>query len=155
MWTPEDHALVGDFGAGQAMSDDQYRLLLSLIPPARPGGRPRRTDMPRLLDGLFYVVRTGCQCATCRRPRPFHHSRQHMAIFARSSRQACGRAYTTISSSCRARSKASVNLGSALAFLDDLVLEHFRLIRPFFEEGVSLTTIAATRGVILGPFGLG
>ena len=61
MWTPKDRALVGDVGAGQARSDDQYRLLAPLIPPARPGGRPRTTDMRRLLDGLFYVVRTGCQ----------------------------------------------------------------------------------------------
>ena len=61
MWTPEDRALVGDFGAGQALSDDQYRLIEPLIPPAKPGGRPRTTDMRRLLDGLFYVVRTGCQ----------------------------------------------------------------------------------------------
>src|SRR3954449_7727093 len=29
--------------------------------PAKPGGRPRTTDMRRLLDGLFYLVRTGCQ----------------------------------------------------------------------------------------------
>ena len=61
MWTPGDRTLVGDFGAGQALSDDQYRLLAPLIPPAKPGGRPRSTDMRRLLDGLFYVVRTGCQ----------------------------------------------------------------------------------------------
>jgi putative transposase len=61
MWTPEDRALVGDFGAGQALSDEQYRLLEPLIPPPKPGGRPRTTDMRRLLDGLFYVVRTGCQ----------------------------------------------------------------------------------------------
>ena len=61
MWTPEDRALVGDFGAGQALSDDQCRLLEPLIPAARPGGRPRTTDMRRLLDGLFYVVRTGRQ----------------------------------------------------------------------------------------------
>ena len=27
MWTPEDRATVGDFGSGQALSDDQYRLL--------------------------------------------------------------------------------------------------------------------------------
>jgi putative transposase len=61
MWTPEERALVGDFGAGQALSDDQYRPLEPLIPPAKPGGRPRTTDMRRLLDGLFYLVRTGCQ----------------------------------------------------------------------------------------------
>ena len=61
MWTPEDRALVGDYGAGQALSDAQYRLLEPLIPPAKSGGRPRATDLRRLLDGLFYVVRTGCQ----------------------------------------------------------------------------------------------
>ena len=61
MWMPESRALVGDFGAGQALSDEQYRLVEPLIPPAKPGGRPRSTDMRRVLDGLFYVVRTGCQ----------------------------------------------------------------------------------------------
>ena len=61
MWTAETRALVGDFGAGQALSDEQYALLVPLIPPAKPGGRPRTTDMRRLLDGLFYLVCTGCQ----------------------------------------------------------------------------------------------
>ena len=61
MWTPQDRALVGGYGSGQALSDDQYRLLEPLIPAAKPGGRPRTTDLRRLLDGLFYVVRTGCQ----------------------------------------------------------------------------------------------
>lgn len=50
MWTPQDRALVGDFGAGQALSDEQYRLLEPLIPPAKPGGRPRSVDMRRMLD---------------------------------------------------------------------------------------------------------
>ena len=61
MWTAESRTLVGDFGAGQALSDEQYAFLVPLIPPAKPGGRPRTTDMRRLLDGLFYLVRTGCQ----------------------------------------------------------------------------------------------
>ncbi len=61
MWTAETRAFVGDFGAGQALSDEQYALLAPLIPPAKSGGRPRTTDMRRLLDGLFYLVRTGCQ----------------------------------------------------------------------------------------------
>jgi putative transposase len=61
VWTAQSRAFVGDFGAGQALSDEQYALLVPLIPPAKPGGRPRTTDMRRLLDGLFYLVRTGCQ----------------------------------------------------------------------------------------------
>jgi putative transposase len=61
MWTPEDRALVGEYGAGQALSDDQFRLVEPLIPPAKPGGRPRTTDMRRLLDSLFYLLRSGCQ----------------------------------------------------------------------------------------------
>src|SRR3954465_8165490 len=61
MWTSENRALVGDFGSGQSVSDDQSRLIEPLLPPAKPGGRPRTTDMRRLLDGLFYLGRTGCQ----------------------------------------------------------------------------------------------
>ena len=61
MWTVESRALVGDLGAGQALSDEQFAPLEPMIPPARPGGRPRTTDMRRLLDGLFSLVRTGCQ----------------------------------------------------------------------------------------------
>src|SRR3954471_5476184 len=61
MWTPADRALVGDFGSGEALTDDQFRLLEPLIPPAKSGGRPRSTNMRNLLDGLFYLVRTGCQ----------------------------------------------------------------------------------------------
>jgi putative transposase len=61
MWTPADRVLVGDFGSGQALTDDQFRLVEPLIPPAKPGGRPRTTNIRNLLDGLFYLVRTGCQ----------------------------------------------------------------------------------------------
>ena len=61
MWTPADRALVGNYGSGQALTDDQWRMLQPLIPPARPGGRPRATDMRRLLDSVFYLLRTGCQ----------------------------------------------------------------------------------------------
>ena len=61
MWTPEDRALVGDCGSGQKLTDDQWRLMQPLIPPAKPGGRPRTANMRRLLDSLFYLLRTGCQ----------------------------------------------------------------------------------------------
>ena len=31
MWTTESRALVGDFGAGQALNDEQYALLAPLV----------------------------------------------------------------------------------------------------------------------------
>jgi putative transposase len=42
------------------LTDQQWALLEPLIPPERPGGRPRKTDMRRVLDGIFYRNRNGC-----------------------------------------------------------------------------------------------
>jgi putative transposase len=91
MWTAENRAFVGDFGAGQALSEEQYALLAPLIPPAKPGGRPRTTDMRRLLDGLFYLVRTGCQWRHLPPPPTFPPWRRCTSTCARSRAQACGR----------------------------------------------------------------
>ena len=94
MWTAESRAPVGDFGAGQALSDEQYALLVPLIPPAKPGGRPRTTDMRRLLDGLFYLVRTGCPWRLRRRPRPSALA-DHLRYVGAFAARGCGRASTT------------------------------------------------------------
>ena len=83
MWTAESRALVGDFGAGQALSDEQYALLRPVIPPAKPGGRPRTTDMRRMLDGLFYLVRTGCQWRHLPPPPAFPPWRTVYGVHAR------------------------------------------------------------------------
>jgi len=32
MWTPDDRALVGDYGSGQGLTDGQCRLMLSSAP---------------------------------------------------------------------------------------------------------------------------
>jgi putative transposase len=42
------------------LSEEQWAILQPLIPLARPGGRPRKTDMRRVLNALFYVTRQGC-----------------------------------------------------------------------------------------------
>ena len=42
------------------LSDQQWELLEPLIPPAKPGGRPREQDMREILNGILYVLRTGC-----------------------------------------------------------------------------------------------
>ena len=61
MWTAQSRALVGDFGAGQALSDEQYALLAPMIPPAKRGGRKREVDVRAVVNGILYVLATGCQ----------------------------------------------------------------------------------------------
>lgn len=63
MWTPADRARVGHYGSGHALNDEQWEVIKRHIPPAKPGGRKRTTDLRKVLDALFYQIRTGCQWA--------------------------------------------------------------------------------------------
>ena len=42
------------------LTDEEWAILVPLIPPAKPGGRPREVDMREILNGLLYLLRTGC-----------------------------------------------------------------------------------------------
>lgn len=42
------------------LTDSQWKRYEPLIPPAKPGGRPRSADMREVVNALFYVTRTGC-----------------------------------------------------------------------------------------------
>jgi putative transposase len=41
------------------LSDQEWAILEPLIPPAKRGGRPRSVDMRQILNGIFYVLRSG------------------------------------------------------------------------------------------------
>jgi putative transposase len=43
------------------LTDEQWAVLGPLIPPARPGGRPRKTDIRQVVNALLYVNREGCR----------------------------------------------------------------------------------------------
>jgi transposase len=43
------------------LTDAQWKLIKPLIPPAKPGGRPREVNMREILNTLLYQARTGCQ----------------------------------------------------------------------------------------------
>jgi putative transposase len=42
------------------LTDEQWTLLAPLLPAAKPGGRPRSVDLREIVNGLLYVLRTGC-----------------------------------------------------------------------------------------------
>lgn len=43
------------------LTDEQWALLESHIPAAKPGGRPRMVDMREVINTMLYLNRTGCQ----------------------------------------------------------------------------------------------
>ena len=43
------------------LTDAQWERIAPLIPPAKPGGRPRSVNVRAVLDAIFYRTKTGCQ----------------------------------------------------------------------------------------------
>jgi len=42
------------------LNDDKWALLEPLLPPAKPGGRPRTVNLRAIINALLYVLRSGC-----------------------------------------------------------------------------------------------
>jgi len=42
------------------LTDEQWELIKPLLPAAKPGGRPRTTDIREAVNAILYLVRTGC-----------------------------------------------------------------------------------------------
>ena len=42
------------------LTDAEWGLLEPFIPPAKPGGRPRTTDIREVVNAIFYILRGGC-----------------------------------------------------------------------------------------------
>ena len=63
MWKPE-HRVAADRSGLRYPSDlidAEWVLVEPLIPPARHGGRKRSVNVREVLNGIFYILWTGCQ----------------------------------------------------------------------------------------------
>ena len=63
MWTPEHRRAAERHGLRYPsdLTDAEWALVEPLIPPARHGGRKRSVNVCEVLNGIFYVLWTGCQ----------------------------------------------------------------------------------------------
>ena len=63
MWTNEHRSAADRKGLRYPsdLNDAEWRLVEPLIPPAKRGGRRRSVDVREVLNGIFYVLSTGCQ----------------------------------------------------------------------------------------------
>jgi transposase len=63
MWTAETRRVyerkTGRYPSD--LTDREWALVAPLIPPAKHGGRKRHVDVREVLNGIFYVLGTGCQ----------------------------------------------------------------------------------------------
>src|SRR5215207_8844234 len=63
MWTKEHRLAAGrkSLRYPSDLSDAEWALVAPFIPPAKRGGRKRTVDVREVLNGIFYVLSTGCQ----------------------------------------------------------------------------------------------
>ncbi len=63
MWTTEQRQAHERRGLRYPsdLTDEEWALVEPFIPPARRGGRRRTVDVRAVLDGILYVLATGCQ----------------------------------------------------------------------------------------------
>src|SRR5215471_9412426 len=63
MWTPEHRLAARRVGQryDSDLTDEEWALVEPLIPPPKRGGGKRTVNLREVLNGLFYVLWTGCQ----------------------------------------------------------------------------------------------
>jgi putative transposase len=42
------------------LKEEEWEIIEPLLPPVLPGGRPRKHEMSEILNGIFYISRSGC-----------------------------------------------------------------------------------------------
>lgn len=62
MWTDEHRAKYrrDETEFPSNLTDTEWERLAPLIPAAKPGGRPRKTEMRSAMNAILYLLRTGC-----------------------------------------------------------------------------------------------
>jgi transposase len=63
MWTPETRRRHDRKGLRYThdLTDEEWALIAPLIPPAKRGGNRRTVDVREIVNGLMYILGTGCQ----------------------------------------------------------------------------------------------
>ena len=71
MWTNENRARYdrSHLRYPSDLGDDEWKLVEPLIPPGKRGGDKRTVIMREVVNGLMYILSTGCFCGEGRTER--------------------------------------------------------------------------------------
>jgi len=63
MWTPENRKRYdrSHLRYPSDLTDEEWAIIEPMIPPAKHGGRPRSVNLREIMNGIMYVLSTGCQ----------------------------------------------------------------------------------------------
>ena len=63
MWTKENRRRYDRSGLRYEsdLTDEEWAEIAPLIPPAKPGGNKRSVNLREVMNGLMYILSTGCQ----------------------------------------------------------------------------------------------
>ena len=63
MWTRQNRARYdrSKLRYPSDLTDDEWKLVEPLIPPGKSGGDKRTVNMREVVNGLMYILSTGCQ----------------------------------------------------------------------------------------------
>ncbi len=63
MWKPENRPRYdrSHLRYPSDLTDDEWKLIRPLIPPAKRGGNKRHVDLREVVNGAMYILSTGCQ----------------------------------------------------------------------------------------------
>jgi transposase len=63
MWTTENRLRYNraNLRYPSDLADEEWSLFGPLIPPAKRGGRKREVNVREIINGIMYILSTGCQ----------------------------------------------------------------------------------------------
>src|SRR5919112_5309729 len=72
MWTPENRPKYdrSKLRYPSDLTDEEWAMITPLIPPAKRGGNRRTVDERAVVNGVMYILSTGCQWAALPKDLP-------------------------------------------------------------------------------------
>lgn len=72
MWTNENRGRYdrSKLRYPSDLTDEEWALIAPVIPPAKPGGNKRTVNEREIVDGVMYILSTGCRWAALPRDLP-------------------------------------------------------------------------------------